>query len=601
MWNCCSANTLTDSWGAEMQGPGGGGSAAVDTHRVVEAYYDEPRNTITVHIAAQTQAILYRFPDTILGRQLGAAVFAQIPHAQQGGNWASNATVLVAHKMVGRLNDALQERGVQDLAELTPEVLHAARDSAAIEPVTWSSSRKALITALRRVHPDGEGFAAAIAHERLNPTVENPWAAYEADTAAQIEDIARKAFREWYLNQRRLLHDVGIDTEDRNWILLSAADILDELPAPPPQVTPSTGLAEQVAHAVYSGEADVAGSHNAAIDAALWPTSDTLTAGLIVMCLADDTGDNLAVMQSLTSNSIIYTDPDAAVVQTEKARAASKISVVASTAEFTSYAGVVSALIGLTRFARDWRQRNLDMSRPHLAALTGLVFVPHQRSPDALRLVRNDQSGLARRIKVETGESLNFHRLRATALKRQVERHGRGRAHITGQSEQQRQRYLAKMVPEPELAGLVIDAQDDIISRAREYVADMPSASERERQLAELEPADLVDVGTTTCGNRGNDPDTDEACGRGPLACFSCPVGYRTPANIPGLLAAVRFAERLRADDPDEFYDGDAQDLHHLSQATLAGFDADVIAAVDPDRVQQMLPLIGAIYFDLRT
>ena len=52
------------------------------------------------------------------------------------------------------------------------------------------------------------------------------------------------------------------------------------------------------------------------------------------------------------------------------------------------------------------------------------------------------------------------------------------------------------------------------------------------------------------------------------VACFTCPNGYRTVDNIPGLLAAVELGDIIEANDPVEKI-GWIQGCHRFLQATV--------------------------------
>jgi hypothetical protein len=157
--------------------------------------------------------------------------------------------------------------------------------------------------------------------------------------------------------------------------------------------------------------------------------------------------------------------------------------------------------------------------------------------------------------------------------------------------------YLAEGMPDDELARLVVEAQDDIMARARLAVARHPQAdSERLAEMTDTAPGRLVERGVATCANGAVDPATDQRCNRGILGCFTSPSGYRTDANIPGLKATVALTDAIRARDPDEWLNGPARTLHAYASAALDQFGPDH-AAVD---IGPVLAVVAALYNEVR-
>lgn len=157
--------------------------------------------------------------------------------------------------------------------------------------------------------------------------------------------------------------------------------------------------------------------------------------------------------------------------------------------------------------------------------------------------------------------------------------------------------YLAEGMPEDELARLVVEAQDDIVARARLAVARDPQVdAERLAEIAGTAPGQLVERGVATRANGAVDPTTDQRCSRGILGCFTCPSGYRTDANIPGLKATVALTDAIRAHDPHEWVNGPARTLHASASAALDQFGPDH-AAVD---IGSVLAMVAALYNEVR-
>jgi hypothetical protein len=164
---------------------------------------------------------------------------------------------------------------------------------------------------------------------------------------------------------------------------------------------------------------------------------------------------------------------------------------------------------------------------------------------------------------------------------------------VIGHSDHTNVVYLAEGVPDDELDRLVVEALDDIVARARLAVARDPHAdAERLAEIADTAPDQLVERGVATCVNGAVDPATDQRCNRGILGCFTCPSGYRTDANIPGLKATVALTDAIRARDPDEWFNGPASTLHAYASAALDQFGPDH-AAVD---IGPVLAVVAALY-----
>ena len=168
---------------------------------------------------------------------------------------------------------------------------------------------------------------------------------------------------------------------------------------------------------------------------------------------------------------------------------------------------------------------------------------------------------------------------------------------MIGHSAKSNMAYLAEGMPVAELARLVVAAQDDIVARASIAVArDATADAEGLRELVASDPAMVVERGVATCVNGAIDPLTEDRCNRGILGCFTCPSGYRTDANVPGLKATVVLTDAIRSQDPDEWVSGPARSLNAYATAALAQFGPEQ-HEVDG---APMVAVVAALYNEVR-
>ena len=111
----------------------------------------------------------------------------------------------------------------------------------------------------------------------------------------------------------------------------------------------------------------------------------------------------------------------------------------------------------------------------------------------------------------------------------------------------------------------------------------------------------IMDVGVAACTSNGESP-TDEGkpCGLGPVACFVCPKGFRTPEIIPGLLATVEFTEDIRKYEPDEWVTSEAPVLNSLARKALDQFPHHLVASVSAEEIANSRVLIACVYLEGR-
>ncbi|MDQ6796895.1 MAG: hypothetical protein M3011_02520, partial [Actinomycetota bacterium] len=272
-----------------------------------------------------------------------------------------------------------------------------------------------------------------------------------------------------------------------------------------------------------------------------------------------------------------------------KSRASTSLRVASPNGSLHTFGGLATALVGLTRFAR--ARRTETANEPQERRHAELLFVADGHRSVLRRL---GETSWGKSLSRQIGESLSAQRLRDTANIRGKRATGRGT--VVGHSDKTNMVYLAEGMPEEELDRLVIEAQDDIVARARLAVARDPQAdADRLADIAHATPDQLVERGVATCASAAIDPTTDQRCNRGILGCFTCPSGYRTDANVPGLKATVALTEAVRARDPDEWLNGPARTLNAHARAALEQFGPDH-GAVD---IGPMVVVVAALYSEV--
>lgn len=556
----------------------GRGGTAQDVHRILAATTDAVSNTITYSTAGHPDPVTLTFPPDRLGDQCRQAVWAMVPHAQQGGRWAADVTIKRGVWHVGMLKESLDAEGITgfDDPRLSFGHVFAVRDRIGGQ---WRSCRTAVAWALQAFHPDGDRIAEQVLGDRIERVLCPPTMAYDEAMARRIESAARRRFFDWFSRHKQALHRAGVDTSHPGWLLLTTEEVLAA--ARRAGSPAADGLARYIETGAVSGDE---------VAAVVSVQHSDLAASMVLLMLAQNLGPNLSAVQSMTSRSVALLGEGAVVVDMTKSRALTSLRVATSSVSLHTFGGLAAALVGLTRFGRARRAHRA--TTPQERRHAELLFVA-----DGSRRVMPQPGATAwgRSLAEEIGQTVSTLRLRETANIRGKRATGRGT--VVGHMEQTNMVYLAEGMPEDELARLVVEAQDDIVARARLAVARDPHAdAERLAEVATTSPGQLVNRAVATCATAAVDPDTDQRCNRGILGCFTCPSGYRTDANIPGLKATVMLTEAIRAHDPDEWLNGPARVLHDYASAALDQFGPDHGAV----EIGPVLAVVAALYNEVR-
>ena len=204
----------------------GRGRTTQDAHKILTATTDDEAGTITIATAGRPDPMTLAFPVDTLGDQLRHAVWTMIPHAGHGGRWGSSASLIPRMSTVRHLHASLTASGVSgfDDPDLRFGDFLPTRERAG---GTWRGFRRAVAWALREWHPEGDRLAEVMLADRMDSTIANPTVAYDEATAALIEGAARETFLAWVGTHRNFIAAVGVDTDDRNWIVLSADAVVE--------------------------------------------------------------------------------------------------------------------------------------------------------------------------------------------------------------------------------------------------------------------------------------------------------------------------------------------------------------------------------------
>jgi hypothetical protein len=162
--------------------------------------------------------------------------------------------------------------------------------------------------------------------------------------------------------------------------------------------------------------------------------------------------------------------------------------------------------------------------------------------------------------------------------------------------------YLAHVLPEHAFNELAAGAQDAFHDEAVSKFQRIAEATEGPAvELAAVDRSQVMDVEIGVCASGGNAPDSNRRCHLGMVACFTCPNGYRTVDHVPGLLAAVEFADIVEAHDPDEWENGQASDLRFYAQASLDAFPRPFVTNVaDRTDLTPHILTIAGMYMEMR-
>jgi hypothetical protein len=565
---------------------------------------------------------------TDAARQMLDALAASIkvsPNADRYSGWESTFTVTNGFFMASTMLAVLHDRGFSSLASIDIQIADL---RALYQPLVSNQRRSAvwlLARVLRRSHPQGNALALALQNTRFAVDTETSPFTYDDKEAAAIERAARALLASRVEGQRQALASLEIDVSSRSWLRIPAEELIaqarsrhtlvcsPEALAPPAHAADEVLLAWLLTHPDRCGfGADVL-PHNRLREmaTAVYPDNVTIVAALVVHCLAENAGFNLSVLLEKSAESLTLLGPDHALEHNVKARNHSSDTRATRLASLYSSGGVLQAMTGLTRFSRHSREQLVreDGERP---AVVDRIYVEHTPDPTRAEVIVNGRIHRGWRSTVwrshwpedaipRAGIGLRMGALRLVAQRRAM---GEGLvADVHGHTRRAKVHYLAHVLPDHLFHPLASAAQDEFHAAALSRFQVVSEASEGVAlELAAADRTMVMDVEVGLCTSGGADPeDSEHHCALGITACFTCPNGFRTADHIPGLLAALDFADIIERNDPDEWQNGEASLLSHYAAASLARFAPEVVASVrrKTDLVPHVLTIAG-MYRELR-
>lgn len=539
--------------------------------------------------------------------------------------WTSRKTLEKGMWTAAVMLRSLQRQGIDSFADSRVTVaglrqLYAPFSSSGKRSACWLLAR-----AVRNHHPNGRQLAYILKNSRFE-TEDHEAFTYDVEVAAAIEKVGRRVFLDAYVAQRKVFETIGLNVAGRAWLRVPAEEVIawatttypdvrtvGEEPADAEQLVRK--IAWAVSHPEWFGyrkharQPLVRGREMRLIGQALYPDNVTLVGAAIVHCLGEHAGFNLSVILEKSADSLTYVGENEALERSIKARGSTEDTRATRLNSLFTAGGVTETLTGLTRFAR--RHRALVGDDDRRSPMNDRLYVEHVVDPSAARILGPDRIHNAWRSAVfakawttEAG-SIEMPGLRMPALRLEAQRRTMDEgltADVHGHNENTKTHYLAHVLPEHlfnELATAAQDAfHDDVVGKFQRVAdaTDGPAAV-----LAAVDPAQVMDVEIGVCASGGNAPGSDRRCDLGMVACFTCRNGFRMVDHVPGLLAAVEFADIVEANDPDEWANGQASDLRFYAQESLNAFPRPVVAniAASTDLAPHILTVTG-MYMEMR-
>ena len=593
---------------------------------------DHSTLTITVRHAAayQPESFYLAVEHSPAAEQMLTAMVDSIKVGHNGdafSGWESTFTLRNATFQGRIMVERLHEAGFQSFAD--PRIgVPVLRDLYA--PLDLNTKRSAcwlLARVVRDNHPNGSAVSLALKNTRFAAEHGEAFN-YDDDLAEAIEVSARAVYRDAVEAQREVFQLLGYDVSDRSWLHVPAEAVVEWAQRRHPEACapsasqPSIAAPDdlQVAWAVThpsmfglraGSPIKLAGRRMAKLGRALYPNNITVTAALIVHCLGENAGFNLAVLLEKNAESLVYLGADHALEHNVKARNKSEDTRTTYLGSMFTPGGVIERMTGLTRFSRYARSHlvNSDGSKP---PVVDRLYVEHTVTPEMAKVIASQRIHNAWRSK-DFGErwdretygdhakiSLRMGALRLVAQRRAM---GEGlHADVHGHNERTKMHYSAHVLPDYVFNKHATAAQDAFHDQAITAFTVAEATDGVAAELAAVPVDHVMDVEIGLCTSGGNAPDGgDKRCDLGMVACFTCPNGYRTIDHVPGLLAAVELGCIIEQNDPDEWENGQASDLHYYASACLDQFPPQLVGNVKrtTDLVPHILTVTG-MYMEFR-
>lgn len=495
----------------------------------------------------------------VAGLQLTVALLEQT-HVR-GGTWTSSATLADLHNSSRRfLFWVSREYGIEDLTDpgFTPAVAWEGVTSVSTNGGQQRNFRTFLADALSDLRDDGTTHRSVLLGRAL-PVETYDLQGYAPEVTEAIERVAKVHVGRWFVRHQNSVRKALHGDLPGDWLRLPAENLC----------AGATSLPNDFR--VHARD---------------------LCAAMVLLSLLDDKGPNLSVIHSHTSDSVTHAGDDAAFVTSVKARNRQVLRTPAPKGGLFSYAGLLEFITAATRVERYFRDDGSDFARLLFVA-TGSTKVIDSRP---VRAWWRSTSAEWPDPRIPRPASLSFPRLRKSALLR-------GKKHsriVVGHSRKTGRLYLADALPDVILIPGLVDTQNSVTAYWRKQT--LPTGPGDEVAAEDIACAPKVmDVGVAMCVSNGQSPtNAERPCGLGPVACFVCPNGYRTPEVIPGLVAAIEFTDGIRKQEPKEWLSGDAPVLHTLARKALDQFPPPVVAAASREDINNARALIACVYMEGR-
>lgn len=517
-----------------------------------------PSGTVTVWTRGASRPRIFPALEGLAGTQLTTALLDHL-HIN-GGTWTSIATFSKQRASVKRFLFWFHQHDLECLLDpdFTPVMAWEGVLAVGGNGGEQRNFRTFLAEALAALRPDGHAHHSALSGRAL-PVDEHNLQGYAPEVAASIEEVAKRRVADWFRRHRDGVRQALGGDLPRDWLARPATDL--------------TRVGDKVPHSLRA-----------------WP--DDLAAAMVLLALVDDKGPNLSVILSHTADSVERAGEDTAFTTSVKARNRQVLRTPAPASGLFSYGGLLEFVTAATRVDRHLRDDGSDFARLLFVAKGDSAVMSTRQVNLWWDMTVQDWPDRA----IPRPDNLSFPRLRKAARLR-GERHDRV---LVGQAQSTARLYLADAVPDVILIPGLIDVQNSVTAYWRGQTVQV--TQEEEDAVEPLTSSKAVmDVGVAVCSSGGQSPiDPDRPCGLGPVACFVCPNGYRTPEVIPGLLAAVQFTDGIRKYEPAEWLTGEAPVLNTLARKALAQFPAPVVAAASDEDVHNARALVACVYLEGR-
>lgn len=591
---------------------------------------DHESLSIVVRHAAANAPETFTLPviDTPAARQLLDAMAQSLVTASDSdadSRWTSRQTLEKGMWTAAVMLKSLAAQGIDSFADSRVTVaglrqLYAPFSSSGKRSACWLLAR-----AVSNHHPNGQPLAYVLKNSRFEAEDHEAFT-YDVDVAAAIERVGRRVFLEAYVAQRAVFETIGFNIAGRAWLRVPAEEVIawatmaypdvravGEEPADAEQLVRK--IAWAVSHPEWFGyrkharQPMVRGREMRRIGQALYPDNITFVSAAIVDCLGEHAGFNLSVILEKSADSLTYVGDNEALERSIKARGSTEDTRATRLDSLFTAGGVTETLTGLTRFAR--RHRVLVENHDKHSPMNDRLYVEHVVDPSTARILAPDRIHNAWRSAVfakawtAEADSMEMPGLRLPALRMEAQRRTMDEgltADVHGHNENTKTHYLAHVLPEHLFNELATGAQDAFHDEAVGKFQRIADATEGPAaELAAVDPEQVMDVEIGVCTSGGNAPDSERRCDLGMVACFTCRNGFRMVDHVPGLLAAVEFADIVEANDPNEWANGQASDLRFYAQESLNAFPRPVVAniAASTDLTPHILTVTG-MYMEMR-